>query len=429
MEPAPGEPLSFPERLHYTHRVHRFPGKFHPPLVAHILSQHGDAEAVADPMCGSGTVGVEAVLAQRTVLLADLDPLSCLVTRAKCNPVEEGLLWEAGNYIMEAAGKLPKVGEGSPRTAKGRVTRILEGTKFRAPFNLTHWFDPYVAVGFARVMRAAWEFMGSQRDAHLRDALYTTLAATVRRISRADPQPVSGLEVTKIRRRQLKQGLTFDVAREFRKALNALAVGYGEMPPEHLGEAKVVQADVRRFADVCRRQAFRPSLCITSPPYCNAIEYWRRHRLEYQWLGLVIASSMANFTRRFVGSTTVRHRDLARLEPPDHDDIRRLTDQVERNGFPRKANLLRRYFIDTGIWLGQLAEALAPDGTMYLVVGASTSHGVVFDTPSLLTDLAEGSGFRLEESSQYRVINNKMQYPTHNGAGIRSETVLRFCLA
>jgi hypothetical protein len=43
----------------FTHDWFRFPGKFHPPLIEHVLTSIKPS-AVLDPMAGSGTVAVEA---------------------------------------------------------------------------------------------------------------------------------------------------------------------------------------------------------------------------------------------------------------------------------------------------------------------------------------------------------------------------------
>ncbi|MEE9236388.1 MAG: hypothetical protein V3U52_01165 [Thermoplasmata archaeon] len=332
-----------------------------------------------------------------------------------------------GEAVIDHALPLPKNHEVSARNAPSLVEELLDGTAFRVPQNLLHWFEPHVAVGLGLLLRSIAEGIEECRSRRLRDAVVTVFASIVRRLSRADPQPVSGLEVTKIRLRKLKDGLKFDVGREFLQSLSKLARGYEEMLSDgEPGDVQVIQGDARKFASLIKQDDFRPSLVITSPAYCNAIEYWRRHRLEYQWLGLLDEKAIREISREFIGSTTVRQERLADLPENVHPEINTLTKKVEAKGHPRKANLLRKYFLDMETWISQIRESMDLDGTLYVVIGASTSYGILIDTPVILAGLAKHKGLVLKSKVSYRVINNKMQYPTRNGAGIRTEAMLCF---
>ena len=69
-----------------THGLHEYRGKFFPQLVKALINI-GRVPArgvVADPMCGSGTTLVESVLAGRTAVGLDMNPLSVRLSRAKC---------------------------------------------------------------------------------------------------------------------------------------------------------------------------------------------------------------------------------------------------------------------------------------------------------------------------------------------------------
>ena len=105
-----------------------------------------------------------------------------------------------------------------------RCIADLEGsTPFRAPPNVFHWFQPYVIVNLCKILQEITEIECSSRR---RDALLAVVAAAIRRVSRADPNTSSGLEVTKVRLKTLKNGLKFDIARELTKKANLLAQGY-----------------------------------------------------------------------------------------------------------------------------------------------------------------------------------------------------------
>lgn len=413
------DPLSLPERPEHTHRAHRFPGKFHPPLIAKLLEEHSEHSTIADPMCGSGTVGVEGVVHGKEVLCVDIDPLCVLMTRAKTNPVDSQNLRDIKDRIIENVNQFPEQGNFGGDDAKSEVKDNLNGTPLCVPTNLLHWFEPYVAVGFSRLLVCAHDVLKSAPQ-EMEDAVRTALAAMVRQISRADPDPVSGLEVTKVRRKELEKGIDFDVERSFNQVVNRLANGYEELSDvEGLGDPHVVKGDSREFSEICARENYSPSLVITSPPYCNAIEYHRRHRLEYEWLGLFNGEDVddpreerLSRSREFVGSTTPRQDTLREVSSPPQPKVCEITNAIEEKGHERKANLLRKYFVDAEEWLSEIYEVLPEDGLLCMTVGPSTSYGETLDTPRFLADIGTNVGFSGGIDRRYKLINNKMQYPT-----------------
>ena len=182
------QPLDLPEHRRYTHRAHRFPGKFHPPLIKKLLQDHDEHETIADPMCGSGTVGVEGVAVGKDVLCVDLDPLSCLITRGKTRPVPPSDFRAVGKRIVDCAGELSTESGFDEEVARAEIEQNLEGTPFVPPYNLFHWFEPYVAVAYSRLLHAADQVLEIE-SAEMEDAVLLALAAIVRLNSRADPQP------------------------------------------------------------------------------------------------------------------------------------------------------------------------------------------------------------------------------------------------
>lgn len=427
------KPLDLPERKEYTHRAHRFPGKFHPPLIAHILEEYsGKDDVIADPMGGSGTTGVEAVVNGKDVLCNDIDPLCALMTRAKTHPVDSTELLEVGEQITDGVNRFPEEGEIPEEEARSEVEANVEGKPFQVPMNLFHWFEPYVAVGYSRLLKSAYDVLDDESE-RMNDAVRTSLAAMVRQISRADPEPVSGLEVTKVRKKQLKEGIDFDVEGSFNQVLNRLADGYDQLETvDDLGNADVFEADAREFSELCEQSKFDPTMVITSPPYCNAIEYSRRHRLEYEWLGLFNGSDIddpreerLDTSREFVGSVTPLQETLRELGEVPHQEVRELTADIESDGHERKANLLRKYFHDAYEWIEEVHKALPEGGQFCLIIGPSTSYGRKIDTPQYLMDIAEELGFKVESRRQYLLKNNKMQFPT-DGETTDTESLIRF---
>jgi hypothetical protein len=368
-------------------------------------------------MVGCGTVAVEAALSGKDGFYSDIDPLCCLLTRAKARPVDPCWLLNTTEEILQSCKRVAKPGVKRGR-ARAWIRDLESSTSFRAPPNVFHWFKPYVVVNLCRLLLRVAETDATPRK---RDALLAIVASVIRRVSRADPATASGLEVTKIRLQALDGGLRFDLPAEIRKKAELLAKGYRDLRAEkNLGDVTVVEGDARKWSTLCAKEGIWPDLVITSPCYMSAIEYWRRHKLEYCWLGLVDSRDLKRFRQKFLGMGNA-DSDVSTLP----SNVRRLHSRFYDLGHKREAAGLARYFNDSSAWLAELASVIERTrGTAYVVVGGNCTRGHQVNTPLALQKIAEDVGLSCSVFMRYGIINYHMQYPTKSSR-IRNETILR----
>lgn len=146
-----------------THSLFRFPGRFHPPLVTYLIGLHPDARTVGDPMVGCGTVAVEATFVGRDGFYSDIDPLCCLLTRAKTRTIDPNTLAEKVNAVLQKSG--PFARPSAKRAEARKHIRDLEGsTPFRAPPNVFHWFQPYVVINLCNILQRLAEIERRSRQ-------------------------------------------------------------------------------------------------------------------------------------------------------------------------------------------------------------------------------------------------------------------------
>jgi hypothetical protein len=401
----------------FTHGLFRFPGRFHPPLVAYLLRMHPGAKVTGDLMVGSGTSAVESVVSGRDGIFSDIDPLSCLLTRAKTGPLEPEWVTETFESIIRKADPLWPRGA-SREDAELEISDMENSSGFRAPPDVFKWFQPYVAANLAKLLRVSADMARTFRE---KDSILAVFAAAVRRVSRADPNTASGLEVTRIRRLALRHGLRFDIAGELRKKAKLLADGYRQMNAlPVLGKARVVEHDAKDWFSICRRNNQFPQIVITSPCYFSAIEYWRRHKLEYSWLGLVNPSNLKSVKGKFLGmgSWEPDIEIMSEYAAQIHADLKEL-------GKDRLAEGLARYFEDSACWISEVGRVIEKtNGTAYVVAGSNTTHGLFVDTPRALSEIATMAGLSVKTLMSYGLKNRYMQYTT-NSRRISSETVLK----
>jgi hypothetical protein len=234
------------ELQYATHGLFRFFGKFPPPIAAHLIAAYTrPGDLVIDPMVGSGTTAVEALLAGRRARVSDVSPLSVLLSRVKTTHVD-------------AAEALERVRAWRGKSAEATLVGLR---------NPTHWFLPETIASLARIRSA----IGSLEEGPARSLLMVAFLAIVRRASRATTQ----------------QGRLFldaetalpDAWPAFEtKAIQAIAAVRALPPDWH--------ADVRLAPATRASEGETAPLCIVHPPYFNNYKYSSVSSLELAWMGV-----------------------------------------------------------------------------------------------------------------------------------------------
>lgn len=393
-----------------THSLFKFPGKIHPPLVRSIL-ESSDASVVMDAMSGCGTVAVETARAGLDGIFGDVDPLSITVTKAKIDTTVAGNVKDLVTKLLSQASKNNLDSE----TLRNRVNQ----SQYLVPPNVDHWFETPIADDLCRFLISLNEADLQQNELN---AVQAVFASSIRILSRADPAPVSCLGVTKPRKKALDEGrVTFDATGTLLRKAQLLDKGLKSLSETMKGSSiRVLEADARNWANVCQENSVRPDLAITSPPYCHAIEYWRRHTLENTWLGLVDPKKRGDHRNKFVGNTGL-------AATPRHDSLPfECVEIADAVGLENKqaGQALEQYFHDLKTWVQQYYKALASGGEAHLIVGPSTVRGIEVNTPGLVEILAGEQGFEFMSNNTHLYKDTFMQYPTQHGLRVKTESVI-----
>lgn len=186
---------------------------------------------------------------------------------------------------------------------------------------------------------------------------------------------------------------------------------------ERLPAAVIKRADARELP----LKAKSVDLIITSPPYLNAIDYLRGHRLSLAWFGYSLAK-----LRMMRASAVGCERSLERLLPDDL--LRRFNAQGTT---ARTRGMIKRYAIDLTAILQECERVLKPKGRLIIVVADSTIEGRRIRTAKALAGLARDAGLTVLSSRSRKIALNRRYLPPpsgspHNPLGkrMRSETIL-----
>ena len=103
------------DQSYLTHGIHKFPAKFFPELPRYLIQKYSVlGEAVLDPMCGSGTVVLEAMLNNRIGIGIDIDPIARLISKVKTTPIDPGFLINSARNLVERIHELDSLPDYQP---------------------------------------------------------------------------------------------------------------------------------------------------------------------------------------------------------------------------------------------------------------------------------------------------------------------------
>lgn len=414
------------ERL--THYLFRYPAKFHAPVARALVEKYTHpGSLVLDPFCGSGTLLVEAVVAGRSAVGIDVDPIAALVSAAKVHRFDATRLERSVENVLTGLSRF----ERSEDEYAARMFRRLRADHYRhqvspvqpwvpALPNIEHWFRDYVVIDLARIRKVVETT--AMPESH-RLLMRVVFASIIRKASNADPVPVSGLEVTSHMKERDACGRLINPFALFRQSLDRAVTGCAEFAAAADADstARAVEGDATRLGQHLRKAV---DAVITSPPYHGAVEYYRRHTLEMYWLGATTShDERLALLQKYIGRPKV-----ARSHPYVSNGALSTTlaakwEKRIRAVSNQRADAFRHYITGMSKFFDGLAAHLHALRPVVLVVGHSTWNKSKIPTTHLFEEIAQ-EHFELVEVRWYPVKNRYMSYSRHNGADIDKEYVL-----
>jgi DNA modification methylase len=386
--------------------IHPFPARMAPEIAIDELARCSSSKTVMDPMSGSGTVLRAAAELGHFGFGFDLDPLAVLMARVWTSRIQVARVLKAGDDLVAQAKHardvyLPWIDE-------------CEETKAYIQF----WFCSKQEKALRRLAFCLNQHSGVTADA-LRVALSRIIITKERGASIAR-------DTSHSRPHRVFFNNDFDVYRGFLQSVRQLASRLH--PAKLLSTASVRYGDSRRLDEV---PAASVDLVITSPPYLNAIDYLRGHRLSLVWLGYG-ASEIRKLRFNSIGAERAASEELSNSTV---DAL--LNGCGDIDALPaRHRGMVRRYAQDVSGFMLQLARTLKKDGRALLVVGNSCLKGVSISNADINVSAAAAAGLRMVSRCDRNLPNSSRYLPLpDNGiAGglsgrMRTETLLTFCPA
>jgi SAM-dependent methyltransferase len=369
-----------------------------PEVARDVLAEIPTGSRVVDPMCGSGTVLRHAVEAGHECTGRDIDPLAVIMARGWTSSIPVyRLTHDAAEVVRRASA--------------------MRATAVHPPW------DDGETEAFARYWFASTQYEALTRlSSALRRCRYRSrdllILALSRLIITKDRGASLARDVSHSRPHRVRDDNDFDVYDGFLTAARLIAK---RLEPALIrGHATVEQGDARL---ICSGDRDGFDIAITSPPYLNAIDYLRGHRLTLIWLGYSLAE-----LRALRAAGTGSERAVA----DGAFDIAPFVKAPKGQPLPdRYLGWVRRYSRDAAATVESLRSAVRPNGKIVLVVGNSLIRGARVDNAGIIRRCAADAGLDLI-ASRRRNIPARRRYlpPPHKGSALatrmRTETVLTF---
>jgi tRNA G10 N-methylase Trm11 len=381
--------------------MHPFPARMAPEIALEAIpSRELGVLTVLDPMCGSGTVLGVAVSEGHRAIGVDIDPLAVMMSRLTVTSIDAAALEDAIDAVATTA-------------------RNTDGTNPWGDDEETGTFvDYWFGAAQQSQLRNLTTAIGALGDADVQLALRLAIS---RIIVTKSPQASLAADTAHSRPHRVQTDSAYDVVSGFEKSARQMSRMLAAR--RFLGSGTVDMGDARELASV---DADTVDLAVTSPPYLNALDYLRGHKLALVWFGHKISDLRV---RRSASIGAERG-----LDAPASATVAAIVDVIESEAVDvatLKRPMLERFAQDCVGFASQLRRTLKPDGKAVLVVGNSSLRGNYIRNDLIAQLAMEQAGFSLSDRYE-RDIPPTSRYMAMSSSGadlritkrMRSEVVL-----
>jgi DNA modification methylase len=398
-----------------SHNFHSFPAKFPPQLPRKFIAGLTDpGDVVLDPMMGSGTTVLEALLSGRKGVGVDIDPLALRIAKVKLTSANapqvaqtaKWVLRQATSAVKEQCSALEEALERkwNPKTRKfvnywfARETQIellaliSEIGKISEP-DLRSFFElAFSAIVITKSGGVSLAFDLAHTRPHRAKVVYNRAGDIVLGKDLADNPSRRVKFLTKTLRSPLEEfekRVESNLAGLFRFDAMGIEplVTFGDAQGLPLGDGSI-------------------DLIVTSPPYAsNAIDYMRAHKFSLVWMGYPI-DDLGQKRREYIGGEAITDFTFEELPVGTAGVVAEVTDLDEKKGL-----VLHRYYSEMTRTLREMFRVLKTRKAAIVVVGTSLMRGRDTETQSCLVEIGQEIGFEVLRIGVRNLDRNRRMMP------------------
>lgn len=392
--------------------IHPFPARMAPELALEKLQDLDKKGLVLDPMAGSGTVLRQATDLGHRAVGFDMDPLAVLMTRVWTTAVDEKLVDSMAERVSKRIEAI------LPGEAK--LTWMDDDAETSA--FVDYWFAEPQKGDLRRIAFVLDELGRELLDPAEQLAIDMLRIALSRLIITKDKGASLARDVSHSRPHKVADKNGFDVGPMFNRSIKAVQKRLRDAPPS--GGAEIGLGDARTLTAL---EDGSIDAVLTSPPYLNAIDYMRGHRLSLIWLG-----------HRLGDLRTIRSTSIGAERAPDAIDEAAVLNEMrlamgELDRLPNKfRSMISRYVQDIERMVAEIARVLKNGARATFVMGNSCLREVFIRNSAAVATAAQHAGLSLISETERPLPIRSRYLPMTSaplGKRMRTETILTFARA
>lgn len=389
--------------------IHPFPARMAPELALDSLRHVPEGSLVLDPMAGSGTVLRQATALGLRAVGFDMDPLAVLMGRVWTTPVADVHINEEFRTLVCEA-----------QSVDLRTARLpwLDSSRETKEF-VSFWFGNRQRRDLKR-LAFALHFRSQEHLRPNRRAALDVLKLALSRIIITKEQGASlARDTSHSRPHKVADDSDYDVFAGFERSVSQIRKRLLEAPPT--AGAAVSLGDARNL----HLTDSSVDAVVTSPPYLNAIDYLRGHRMALVWLGHDIGA-LRKIRSASIGAE--RASDSTHNESVSREVADSMCNKAELSG--RAQAMVERYAVDLLSMTSEISRVLRVGGRATFVVGNSCLKGAFIQNSVGVIRAAEIAGMTTCSVVE-RELPQRSRYLPITDAGslskrMRTETVITF---
>lgn len=385
--------------------IHPFPARMAPDIALARVENLSPGKTVLDPMMGSGMVLMQAVRRGMNAVGTDLDPLARLISVVGATPIESDEVARGVEALLSncMAGHrevhLPWIDE-DPETKQ-----FIE-----------FW---YAEKQIRELRLLAYEVYTNSLG--LPEAVLDVIKVALSRlIITKEPKASLARDTAHSRPHRTIQENHFSVFAALPKSAKHIVDVISAI--DLTGTINATMGDARNLSTI---DSDSVDLIVTSPPYLNAIDYMRGHRMSLVWLGFGlghlrgIRGTVIGAEKATGSGLTSKFEALA-------------TDLNLGDVSPKTSKMLQRYYEDLLAQASEAFRVLKPGSMATYVVGNSTIRGTYIKNSEIMKRAAVESGFVVATETIREIPNNRRYMPVtvevgnSLGSRMRTEHVIDF---
>ena len=401
--------------LELVHRLHSYCARFPSEIAEEAIRQYTrKGESVYDPFCGSGTSLTAGLLHGRRVVGSDIDVLAGMLSSLKCSPATPRAYaeWKEPFEVAldRAFSRIESAWPGASTPKPGELFE-LGGLRLRIPSfpELNYWFPPQLIALLAAVSEEAHK----TDDDHFEQVALVSLSASI--IAKWPNTLSYAMDVDHTRPHRVIQKFYPQRVLKAYKGRLARTIASLSLLRRLYQDAGVLAALSRASQVIYPHDARHAAaeiddesqaLVVTSPPYFNAVDYPRAHRMSVCWMNGRAPEDLAS-RKHYVGIRNAPKSTEAWLD--DRGRVRRMIPNAVRSD--GRLAKIAGFFSDLDAATAQIWRVLRPGGHAVVVIADNRVKGHLLRSHGALIELAKDRGFELVTRHSRRIDALRRRFP------------------